>query len=493
MCSREEKSNDPAALISVLPPFSFPPSCLSPQGRTPLMAAAGVGHALLVAELIGRGAQLEATDCDGRTALWHACANGQDVAAATLLDFGACAALPAGESDGPTPLASAVAGGHAGIVALLLDRAAEEEKAAGGASANKPRARAAASLPATAASADGDGKGEEEVPAPISVAVRGQLTAALVAHAADLDEGEIARALARHLERRWLQPDPDTPGKDVIFNYTLPTSTEVGMPAAVVGSTSGRGGKKHGAASPKSTYRNPSPQTAAIAAAAAASHVATEKIAASVAGSPPRRSSQLRTAKDPTAAAAEAGGAAPLRAAESGGAGGGEGAGAGEGGLLSNYDPATGVDPQSGHPIWHSVPNWLDSVEGIGPKGVVTQSVRDEVSRGGAVEVASSSGSGGGRGGGRGRGRRKGRQQGAATLSSLKDGGDGEVAAALTEEEEEEERNPKSNFFESDAELPSKRARTTPSVYRGDDWKDKELERKQAAKKARGGEQRLER
>eukprot|EP00966_Prymnesium_polylepis_P053934 1246719-Prymnesium_polylepis.1 len=45
------------------------PHYASPWGRTPLIACAANGHTLAAACVLGRGAELDATDADGRTPL----------------------------------------------------------------------------------------------------------------------------------------------------------------------------------------------------------------------------------------------------------------------------------------------------------------------------------------------------------------------------------------------------------------------------------------
>ena len=49
-------------------------------------ACATAGHVLLVATLLARGADVDARDADGRSAVWWACHSGQDQTAALLLD-----------------------------------------------------------------------------------------------------------------------------------------------------------------------------------------------------------------------------------------------------------------------------------------------------------------------------------------------------------------------------------------------------------------------
>ena len=153
-----------------------------------LLAAAAAGHANVAALLLARGAELNSVDTDGRTAFWHACARGHDAVAALLLDFGAAAV--AADTAAPSALASAVAAGHAGVVALLLDRAAA------GAS--------------TAAAALRDMVGKE-----------------LVAYAAEIDESEIANALARFLDGTWAE---DAAMADSTQNQQQPRGLECGAP-----------------------------------------------------------------------------------------------------------------------------------------------------------------------------------------------------------------------------------------------------------------------
>lgn len=89
--------------------------------RTPLWYAAGLGHEMMVKNL------LEETDIDkdardeveGRTPLWVAAANGHDRVIKLLLNAGAdpCAE----DKTGLTPLCKAAAEGHEAVVRLLLD------------------------------------------------------------------------------------------------------------------------------------------------------------------------------------------------------------------------------------------------------------------------------------------------------------------------------------------------------------------------------------
>ena len=164
------------------------------SGQTPLIGAAMAGDSRLLAELVARGAELNGTDLDGHTALWHACQNGHDLAAATLLEFGASASVQPGENGGPSLLAVAVAGGHEGIVTLLLDFMAANEAAA------IPRKR---QLDSTHAS-----------PAPMlkgaAAVLRSQLNASLVKYAAEIDQGQLARVLDRCLVGQCAQNDDFT-------------------------------------------------------------------------------------------------------------------------------------------------------------------------------------------------------------------------------------------------------------------------------------------
>ena len=126
----------PASALELIDDNDLDVNAADKSGQTPLIGAAIAGDSRLLAELVARGAELNGTDLDGHTALWHACQNGHDLAAATLLELGASASLPPGENGGPSLLAVAVAGGHEGIVTLLLDFIAANEAAAFHASAS---------------------------------------------------------------------------------------------------------------------------------------------------------------------------------------------------------------------------------------------------------------------------------------------------------------------------------------------------------------------
>jgi ankyrin repeat protein len=59
------------------------------DGRTPLLWAAGNGHASVVDQLLGRGADLDSKDKYGQTALSWAAENGHDKVVQKLLEKGA--------------------------------------------------------------------------------------------------------------------------------------------------------------------------------------------------------------------------------------------------------------------------------------------------------------------------------------------------------------------------------------------------------------------
>ena len=100
----------------------------------PLILAAASGDAALLARLLARGAELEARDAHGFTALHCACAKGQLECAEALLEAGCDAAAVA--SNGRTGLMLAAGGGHAALLARLLARGAElEARSADGATA----------------------------------------------------------------------------------------------------------------------------------------------------------------------------------------------------------------------------------------------------------------------------------------------------------------------------------------------------------------------
>ena len=100
------------------------------QGKHSLLVAAHAGSAELVAEHIGKGADLAARDGRGRTALLLACAHGREEPARMLVaPTQAAGALDAVGDNGVSSLMAASENGDAGIVAALLAAGAKPELA----------------------------------------------------------------------------------------------------------------------------------------------------------------------------------------------------------------------------------------------------------------------------------------------------------------------------------------------------------------------------
>lgn len=89
---------------TVIPPMTWP------DGTTPLMTAATLGRADLVADLIDRGVSIQETDDTGATALHHAAHAGDEAAVDLLIAAGADPATVDGR--GRTPADLARMGGH---------------------------------------------------------------------------------------------------------------------------------------------------------------------------------------------------------------------------------------------------------------------------------------------------------------------------------------------------------------------------------------------
>jgi ankyrin repeat protein len=98
------------------------------EGRTPLMLAAGLGHGEVVCALLGAGAQVDAADGRGFTALFYACHNGDEDrgypdVVQTLVAAGADKEAQIGY--GVRPLMYAAGHGEAAVVQALLAAGAD--------------------------------------------------------------------------------------------------------------------------------------------------------------------------------------------------------------------------------------------------------------------------------------------------------------------------------------------------------------------------------
>jgi ankyrin repeat protein len=100
---------------------------LTPDGRTPLLRAAGIGHERIVKLLLEAGADVNKADNNGNTPLYAAVYFGHERIVKLLLDSGAD--INKANKFGNTPLMEAAAGGHKRIVKLLLDSGADINKA----------------------------------------------------------------------------------------------------------------------------------------------------------------------------------------------------------------------------------------------------------------------------------------------------------------------------------------------------------------------------
>uniref|UniRef100_A0A8C7E3P3 Uncharacterized protein n=1 Tax=Naja naja TaxID=35670 RepID=A0A8C7E3P3_NAJNA len=100
-------------------------------GRTPLIAAAYMGHGGIVALLLSHGAHVDHADTDGRTALSVAAmcipvSQGCAKVVELLLDHGASPGQA--DRDNVTPLLVAACEGHVDVVELLLEAGAEVDQ-----------------------------------------------------------------------------------------------------------------------------------------------------------------------------------------------------------------------------------------------------------------------------------------------------------------------------------------------------------------------------
>lgn len=92
------------------------------DNATTLMAASHEGDVEIVADLVARGATLEAKDADGYTALMYACNTGQTEVVRGLLEAGAD--VNATDSQNSTPLMFAAQHDHVSVVRMLIEAGA---------------------------------------------------------------------------------------------------------------------------------------------------------------------------------------------------------------------------------------------------------------------------------------------------------------------------------------------------------------------------------
>jgi hypothetical protein len=92
-------------------------------GASSLMAAAYIGDDGVVADLIERGADLEAKDQDGLTALMYACNGGQPASTRALVERGAD--VNAVDNQKSTAIMFAAQHDHVDIVTFLIERGAD--------------------------------------------------------------------------------------------------------------------------------------------------------------------------------------------------------------------------------------------------------------------------------------------------------------------------------------------------------------------------------
>ncbi len=99
--------------------------------RTPLMLAACADDLCTLFEVILEGADVDAQDADGWTALTHACAKAHYEIAQQLLDSGAGLDVQESNSMKDTPLSMAAQCGNFDLVRLLIHRGADPNRYAG--------------------------------------------------------------------------------------------------------------------------------------------------------------------------------------------------------------------------------------------------------------------------------------------------------------------------------------------------------------------------
>lgn len=133
--SRDDPQNDPSEIafeaFKLIPELELPvqltnephPSTQFGGGATTLMAAAYNGDDEVAADLVERGAELEAKDEDGQTPLMYAANAGQAAIVGFLLDRGADA--NARDKRNSTPIMFAAQHGHTEVVRRLLEAGAD--------------------------------------------------------------------------------------------------------------------------------------------------------------------------------------------------------------------------------------------------------------------------------------------------------------------------------------------------------------------------------
>jgi ankyrin repeat protein len=100
------------------------------NGDTALILASTAGQALIVRKLMEAGAETEARNKNGETALWRAASAGAVAVMRELLDHNAC--VDAADQPGMTPLGAALAGWHYEAARLLVEGKANVDARAGG-------------------------------------------------------------------------------------------------------------------------------------------------------------------------------------------------------------------------------------------------------------------------------------------------------------------------------------------------------------------------
>ena len=99
-------------------------------GATALSFASDNGHVEAITLLLGRGADANTSDGEGFTPVWGAAGGGHVEAMKALLDYtGGGADVNKVNNTGETPLYAASQGGHVAAMKLLLDRGADTSKA----------------------------------------------------------------------------------------------------------------------------------------------------------------------------------------------------------------------------------------------------------------------------------------------------------------------------------------------------------------------------